>query len=99
MKGKPVGVDKTVSKSPIMKQKVTKAMNPRAPLMNRVDSIVLGSVLEAFRSSSDMCTAASEPSKASVGLRSPTRDARPVLPQLPPSLKDVKTSFAGARSP
>lgn len=97
MKGYPVVVWRTSWRLPREKHSVTSMMNPNAPLKNKVASMILGIVFEALRTSSDMCTAASGPMRANCGLKIPIRAARPVLRQLPPSLKVVNTSRADDR--
>ena len=76
----------------MQKHSVMSMINPSAPLKIKVASMILGMVFDASRTSSDMCTAASGPIRDSCGLRIPIRTARPVLCQLPPSLKVVNTS-------
>jgi hypothetical protein len=70
---------------------------PRMPLKMAVDIMAFGRVFPASLSSSDMCVAASEPSRETVGLMIPTRQASPVLPQPPASVNCVKTSEAVER--
>lgn len=54
MKGYPVAVPRTSSRSPMQKHKVMSMMNPSDPLTIKVVSMVLGMVFEALRTSSDI---------------------------------------------
>ncbi len=97
MNGYPVGVERTLFRSPRANKKVTSMTKPRAPLNAMVEIIVQGRVFEAFLSSSDICVAASEPRRETTGARIPTRQDNPVLPQPPPSLNCVNTALAWER--
>ena len=97
MKGIISGFDKIFSTSPRQKQKVTSITKPREPFNAAVHIMAKGSVREASLISSDMCVAESGPMREKIGESMPTRQDRPMLPQLPPSVNWVNTIEAGFR--
>lgn len=54
-------------------------MKPRAPLTIEVQIIARGRILDEFLISSAMCTAASAPKNAVVGVNKPTKQASPAV--------------------
>ena len=85
--------------SPRVKQKVIIMIHPSKPLNTVVQIMLCGKVIEASRSSSDMCTAASAPSNGSTAGTNPTSAETPVELQPPKLLNCVKTLCASPRGP
>lgn len=92
MKSKPVGLVRSVDKSPRVKQKAMLMARPRVPFSRMVEIMAQGTTVEALRTSSARWQGPSKPMKPRFELMRPTNQARPLLFQPATSVNSVKTN-------